>query len=99
MEQLDQKTQKRIAELAKQQQKIAAEISKLKNQRSSVVRDIVAKMDKYNVSLADVQEYLNNRKRYVNPTTGETWSGKGRKPLWVENALKSGRSLESLAAK
>ena len=30
MEQLDQKTQKRIAELAKQQQKIAAEISKLK---------------------------------------------------------------------
>ncbi|MBO7554404.1 MAG: H-NS histone family protein, partial [Neisseriaceae bacterium] len=74
MEQLDQKTQKRIAELAKQQQKIAAEISKLKNQRSAVVRDIVAKMDKYNVSLADVQEYLNNRKRYVNPTTGETWS-------------------------
>ncbi|MBR1819227.1 MAG: H-NS histone family protein, partial [Neisseriaceae bacterium] len=38
-------------------------------------------------------------KRYVNPTTGETWSGKGRKPFWVEQALKSGKSLESLAAK
>lgn len=30
-----------------------------------------------------------------NPTT--TWTGRGRKPKWVEEALASGKSLEDLA--
>lgn len=40
------------------------------------------------------------RAKYANPANAaETWTGRGRKPRWVEAALKSGRSLESLLIK
>jgi DNA-binding protein H-NS len=36
--------------------------------------------------------------KYANPADkSETWSGRGRKPRWVEAALKSGKSLADLA--
>jgi DNA-binding protein H-NS len=35
--------------------------------------------------------------KYANPTNpSETWTGRGRKPLWVQAALNQGKSLESL---
>ena len=37
---------------------------------------------------------------YKNPKNAEqTWTGRGRKPKWVEEALASGKSLKSLEAK
>lgn len=36
--------------------------------------------------------------RYRNPDNpAETWSGKGKRPSWVETALANGKSLENLA--
>ncbi|MFV0409677.1 MAG: H-NS family nucleoid-associated regulatory protein [Paracoccus sp. (in: a-proteobacteria)] len=36
--------------------------------------------------------------KYANPTNAsETWTGRGRRPRWVQEALDSGRSLEDLA--
>jgi DNA-binding protein H-NS len=36
--------------------------------------------------------------KYANPSDKtDTWSGRGRKPRWVEAALKSGKSLADLA--
>jgi DNA-binding protein H-NS len=36
--------------------------------------------------------------KYANPANrSETWTGRGRKPRWVEAALKSGKSLADLA--
>lgn len=36
--------------------------------------------------------------KYANPANkSETWTGRGRKPRWVEAALKAGKKLESLA--
>ncbi|WP_435382730.1 H-NS family nucleoid-associated regulatory protein [Crenobacter oryzisoli] len=35
--------------------------------------------------------------KYDNPTNPEqTWSGRGRKPVWVQEYLDSGKTLESL---
>lgn len=35
--------------------------------------------------------------KYVNPSNpAETWTGRGRKPLWVQAALNQGKTLESL---
>jgi len=37
--------------------------------------------------------------KYVNPDDSEqTWSGRGRRPQWINAALESGRTLEELAA-
>lgn len=35
--------------------------------------------------------------KYVNPADpSQTWSGRGRKPGWVHEALKAGKSIEDL---
>ncbi|SHH92154.1 H-NS family nucleoid-associated regulatory protein [Marivita hallyeonensis] len=36
--------------------------------------------------------------KYANPAdASQTWTGRGRKPNWVNDALKSGKSLDDLA--
>lgn len=36
--------------------------------------------------------------KYANPANrSDTWTGRGRKPRWVEAALKAGKSLDDLA--
>lgn len=36
--------------------------------------------------------------KYANPANkSETWTGRGRKPRWVEAALKGGKKLDDLA--
>jgi DNA-binding protein H-NS len=36
--------------------------------------------------------------KYANPANrSDTWSGRGRRPRWVEAALKAGKSLDDLA--
>ena len=38
--------------------------------------------------------------KYANPAdASQTWTGRGRKPLWVAAALDAGQSLESLTIK
>lgn len=38
-----------------------------------------------------------NPPKYINPTNpGQTWTGKGRKPNWVNDALDSGKTLDDL---
>lgn len=38
--------------------------------------------------------------KYVNPANStQTWSGRGRKPLWFVNALAAGAKVEDLAVK
>lgn len=39
-----------------------------------------------------------NRAPYRHPITGETWSGRGLKPLWLRQELDAGRSLSDFAA-
>lgn len=52
------------------------------------------------VGAAPVRKRRPARAKYANPANAaETWTGRGRKPRWVDAALKSGRSLESLLIK
>lgn len=38
--------------------------------------------------------------KYANPANpSQTWTGRGRKPGWVVDALKAGKSVDSLAIK
>lgn len=92
--------QEQIAALQKQaeearQQEIAA-----------VVADIKAKMAEYGITLQDLGAGGRRRGRakasvgqakYRNPATGETWTGKGRKPGWLVQALAQGKSLADFA--
>ena len=49
------------------------------------------------VAAAPVRKRKPARPKYANPADkNETWTGRGRKPRWVDAALKSGKSLDDL---
>ena len=35
--------------------------------------------------------------KYRDPSTGQTWTGRGLKPKWLQAALTTGKSLEDFA--
>lgn len=35
--------------------------------------------------------------KYRHPSTGETWSGRGIKPKWLQNEINGGKALEDFA--
>lgn len=37
--------------------------------------------------------------KYRNPASGETWTGRGRQPVWVREFVEKGGALESLLIK
>lgn len=88
--------QAQIAALQKQ-----AELAR-QEEIAVVVAEIKAKMAEYGITLQDLGAGGRRRGRgrpsvgqpkYRNPSTGETWTGKGRKPRWLTEALAQGKSL------
>lgn len=68
---------------------------------AAVVAEIQARMKEYGITLADLKGGAKKAKsrgavaaRYRNPATGETWSGRGRAPKWLADALAKGRSRD-----
>lgn len=70
-------------------------------------RELVSKIEElareHGFALADLTDTLSARKRgpvaakYVNPADpDQTWTGRGRKPRWVSEALEGGKSLDDL---
>lgn len=85
-------------------QKEAEEVRK--QEIVAVMAEIKAKMAEYGITLQDLEASFRRRGRskadmgqakYRNPATGETWSGKGRKPAWLVQALAQGKSLDDFA--
>lgn len=71
-------------------------------------RDVVSKLEEvareHGFALSDLSDTLTSRKRgasaarYANPANpAQTWTGRGRRPGWVSEALEAGKSLDDLA--
>lgn len=89
--------QEQIAALQKQAQEAR------KQEIVSVVAEIKAKMVEYGITLEELESSVRGKGRkkasvgvpqYRNPDTGQEWTGKGRKPGWLVQALQQGRSLD-----
>ena len=37
--------------------------------------------------------------KYADPTTGKTWTGQGKRPVWFKQAIESGKPAEELLIK
>lgn len=49
------------------------------------------------VSSVETRRRMPARVKYSNPDNStETWTGRGRRPLWIEAALRNGKSLADL---
>lgn len=98
-----------VEELVELKQGIDKLISqKQKEQTKNLVDEFKAKAAKLGLSLEEIMGLESNKPRkskgqkvppkYRNPNdASQTWTGRGRKPLWVEDALKKGKKLEDLS--
>ncbi|WP_080402248.1 H-NS family nucleoid-associated regulatory protein [Burkholderia ubonensis] len=62
-------------------------------ERKSAIGQIKELMKEFDISVLDLQEKVHKRNsrrvstapKYRDPTTGRTWSGRGRQPAWLGN--------------
>ena len=96
---------KQIDQLTKEAEKVRqAELS-------AAIADIKAKMAQYGIRISDIagkelgersvrKQTAGEPKKKVPPkyrgSNGELWTGRGRRPAWIEAELSKGRSLEDL---
>lgn len=92
-----------LAQKAELDSKIAALQSE---SRSSAIAQIKALMTEYGLTPADLSGAGAKAKtpsgkkvaaKYRNPVTGDAWSGRGLKPVWLKTELEAGRKLEEFA--
>lgn len=72
---------------------------------AGVIKEIRATMAEYGISVDDLRTGEKKRASgksaaiaYRNPATGETWSGRGRAPRWLTDAVAAGKPKESFKA-
>ena len=72
--------------------------------KAAALAELEEAAKKLGFSLAELTAASGAKKRksvapkYANPANpAETWTGRGRRPRWVEQALASGKSLDALA--
>jgi len=76
-------------------------------ERAGVIAQIKSLMAEHGLSLADLGSKTGKapsasagRKvapKYRNAATGETWTGRGLQPKWIQAAVASGKKLEDFA--
>lgn len=85
-----------FAELLKQKEEIEAQLRAVSDKaREEAIVEIAEKIKTLNLSKEDLNEAYEigtgkvkkkPEAKYKNPETGETWSGRGKPPLWISTA-------------
>lgn len=77
-----------------------------REQRGAAIAKVKALMGEYGLTLADIgsrpaaapaKAARKVAAKYRNPTTGDTWSGRGLRPKWLTAALAGGASITDFA--
>jgi hypothetical protein len=98
-------TTETLEQLQQQKRELEKKINRqMAIERNRKLNSIVSDMQNYNISLGDIDAAFNAKKqekivRYINPETGATWSGSGKRPKWIIEALNAGKNLEDFAVK
>jgi len=100
-------------DILKQIDQLTKEAEKLRQTEiAAAIADIKAKMAQHGIRVSDIvgkepgtrsvgKRVSTGSKKKVAPKyrggNGELWTGRGRRPAWVEAELSSGKSMEDLA--
>ena len=88
----------KIAELQRQAEDLK------KQERKTVIKELRAKIAEFGLTAADLgltgkqataKAPSTVKAKYRNPATGETWSGRGIAPRWLQEAERTGKSRDS----
>ena len=89
-----------ISELRALQTEIASLLAQKDSQaRQDFKRDFIDRMSEFGLTIDDLKPEKAKKERkkretkpkYMNPDTGEEWSGRGRPPMWMQLFLEQGR--------
>jgi DNA-binding protein H-NS len=91
----------KITELTKQAEALRAN----EGEKHMVIEDIKFKMEQFGINVSDLQmnqEKVVHRRRkpeakYMDKETGAIWTGRGKTPLWMKQALAQGKTKEQFA--
>lgn len=99
-----------LADLLNQKAELDRQIADMqRNERVEVITQVRTLMAQYGLSVADIASKAGGPKisgpkagakvaaKYRNPATGDTWSGRGLKPKWLQSALEAGRPVADFA--
>lgn len=76
--------------------------SQRKAEIANVVAGIRAKMQEYDINLSDLgfagrgsrSKGTRVAAKYRNPSTGDTWTGRGKMPTWLQREVSAGKRRE-----
>lgn len=94
-----------LQELLAQKEALERQIEQTKKEeRAAAIAKVRELMAQYGLTLADLSNKPASKTagkplgkvaaKYRDPSTGETWSGRGLHPKWLRAALAAGRKLE-----
>lgn len=93
--------------LEKQQAELEKQLQDARRaERSGVINQIKSLMAEHGLTMADLGGKVAGKSanagrkvapKYRNPATGETWTGRGLQPKWVQAAVAGGKKLEDFA--
>ncbi|NHF72962.1 H-NS histone family protein [Paracoccus xiamenensis] len=103
MNDLDNLTLKELQELRNKVERAISSFEERKRREAMAAADAAAREHGFSLNELTGAKVAGRRggkvaPKYANPQNAEqTWTGRGRRPQWVQEALASGRSLEDLA--
>lgn len=94
-----------LKELKQLQKDVETAITEFKDrERRKALEEVEAFARERGLTPADLSDLVSRRTRkpaaakYANPENpDQTWTGRGRRPRWIEAALGAGKSLEDMA--
>lgn len=93
-----------LDELKQLQKDVEGAIANFEVRRKNEARAAIeAKAKEFGFELSDLLGAKGNKRirvtsKYANPDApSQTWSGRGRRPRWVVDALKAGKTLDDLS--
>jgi DNA-binding protein H-NS len=92
-----------LKELKERRAALDAEIARLQSSaRSDAIAQVKDLMAQFDLSLSDLEGTAKAKRKagavpakYRDPSSGNTWSGRGLQPKWLRAAIESGATLES----
>lgn len=96
-----------IQELLAQRDALEKQIAEAqRSAKADAIAKVKALMSEYGLTAADLSGKVSAAKtdtsrkvaaKYRDPETGQSWSGRGLKPKWLQTALAAGKSLQDFA--
>jgi DNA-binding protein H-NS len=92
-----------LQELIQQRDELNARIEAMQQElRAEILAEIRATMREFQIRIEDLatsgrsaqREKVKGDPKYRNPATGQTWTGRGKRPQWIHDALADGQSLD-----